>query len=128
MDDDDLLTAQEMSRQCLCLGAQRRGRQLARRYDAALRPVGLTSGQFSILASLNQPEPVPLTRLAEILGLDRTTLTRNLRALDEGGLVRSQAGDGDRRLRQLALTGAGRDKLRAAMPFWRAAQEKAQTG
>lgn len=127
MDAVDLISAQEMSRQCRCLAAQRQARKLARTYDAALKPVQLTSGQFSILASLNQPEPVPLTRLADILGLERTTLTRNLGALERGGFVASRADESDRRVRQLALTVSGRAKLAAAMPLWRAAQGAAQS-
>lgn len=113
-----------MARSCRCLEAQRRARLLARRYDAALRPVGLTSGQFAILAALNQAEPLPLGMLADRLGLERTTLTRNLGALVEAGLIGSAPGSSDRRLRSLLLTAAGKDKLRAAMPLWREVQQE----
>ena len=123
MMQDDLIEPRDMLRECRCLNAQREARQLARRYDAALKPVGLTSGQFAILASLNQPEPTPLSRVAEALGLERTTLTRNLQPLEDAKLVGTAPGSSDRRMRHLLLTAAGRDRLRMAMPLWREAQQ-----
>ena len=59
---------------CLCLHAQRAARALARRFDEALRPVGLTSGQFSLLMSLNRPEPPTMGQVSALLAMDRTTL------------------------------------------------------
>ena len=64
---------------CLCLHAQRAARALARRFDAALRPVGLTSGQFSLLMALNRPEPSAMGPVAALLAVDRTTLTAALK-------------------------------------------------
>lgn len=124
--DDQLVSPEEMSRSCLCLNAQRRARRIARHYDAAFRGLGLTSGQFTILAALNGPEPIGLGVLAELLGLERTTLTRNLAALEQAGLVANVPAEHDRRLRMLELTSAGRARLRMAMPVWREAQETAQ--
>ena len=63
---------------CLCLAAQRAARALARRFDEALRSVGLTSGQYSLLMSLNRPAPPSLGTVASLLVMDRTTLTANL--------------------------------------------------
>ncbi len=120
-----LLTPQQMKLECLCLNTQRTARAMARHYDAALRPLGLTSGQFAILAALNQDVPVSIGGLADGLGLERTTLTRNLTPLESAGLVRSDADDGDRRVRMLALTQQGRSTLAQAMPLWRAAQTEA---
>lgn len=116
-----LLTPRQISTDCICLNTQRAARAVARRYDAAFRPINLSSGQFSILAALNQDGSVSMSTLAEILGLERTTLTRNLRPLVEAGLVRSESG-GDKRVRAIALTKSGRDKLALAMPLWAAAQ------
>ena len=59
---------------CLCLSVQRAARALARRFDAALKPYGLTNGQFSILMSLNRPEPPRISDLAPFLALDRTAI------------------------------------------------------
>ena len=68
---------------CLCLHVQRAARALARRYDDALRPLGLTSGQFSLLMSLNRPEPPTMSSVANLLAMDRTTLTAALKPLIE---------------------------------------------
>ncbi|MBY0304258.1 MAG: MarR family transcriptional regulator [Sphingomonas sp.] len=122
MSETKFLTPQQMGAACLCLNTQRAARAVARRYDAAFRPIGITSGQFSILAGLNQAAPVNIGTLADALGLERTTLTRNLAPLERAGLIQSTAADGDKRVRGLTLTSKGRDKLSVAMPFWSAIQ------
>ncbi len=72
---------------CLCLHVQRAARALARRFDEALRPVGLTSGQFSLLMALNRPAPPTIGSVAGLLAMDRTTLTAALKPLERRGLV-----------------------------------------
>src|SRR6478736_3344269 len=72
---------------CLCLHVQRAARALARRFDEALRPVGLTNGQFSLLMSLNRPEPPPMGPVANLLAMDQTTLTAALKPLERRGWV-----------------------------------------
>lgn len=114
-------TTIEVRNTCLCLHVQRAARVLARRFDEALRPVGLTSGQFSLMMALNRPEPPALGSVARLLGMDRTTLTAALKPLERAGLVESAADPGDRRSRLLRLTGAGKARLAAALPVWRAA-------
>jgi DNA-binding MarR family transcriptional regulator len=104
---------------CLCLAAQRAARTLARRFDEALRPAGLTSGQFSLLMSLNQPQPPSIGAVAGLLAMDRTTLTANLKPLERCGLVTTTIDPGDRRGRLVSLTKAGRAVLRSAVPIWR---------
>jgi DNA-binding MarR family transcriptional regulator len=104
---------------CLCFAAQRAARALARRFDEALAPLGLTSGQFSLLTSLNQPKPPSIGRVAALLVMDRTTLTANLKPLERRGLVKIDVDAADRRGRRLVLTKAGRLLLRTAMPTWR---------
>jgi DNA-binding MarR family transcriptional regulator len=103
---------------CLCLAAQRAARALARRFDEALKPVGLTSGQFSLLMSLNRPEPPSIGSVAALLAMDRTTLTANLKPLEREGLLTVSVDPADRRGRRLALTEAGRAVLAAAVPIW----------
>src|SRR5690606_30297696 len=76
---------------CLCLHAQRAARALARRFDDALRPLGLTNGQFSLLMALNRPEPPPMGPVATVLAMDRTTLTAALKPLERRGLVAVEA-------------------------------------
>ncbi|MDI1284512.1 MAG: MarR family transcriptional regulator [Reyranella sp.] len=103
---------------CLCFAAQRAARALARRFDEALAPFGLTSGQFSLLTSLNQPKPPSIGSIASLLVMDRTTLTANLKPLERRGLVRISVDPADRRARRLTLTTAGRRILRSAMATW----------
>src|SRR6185503_8559429 len=103
---------------CLCLHLQRAARAVARRFDEALRPLGLTSGQFSLLMALNRPEPPAIGRVAAVLAMDRTTLTANLKPLERHGLVDIRVDAADRRSRRLVLTAAGRTLLTAALPVW----------
>jgi DNA-binding MarR family transcriptional regulator len=109
---------------CLCLAAQRAARTLARRFDEALRPAGLTSGQFSLLMSLNQPQPPSIGAVAGLLAMDRTTLTANLKPLERRGLVTTTIDPADRRGRLVSLTKAGKTVLRAAVPIWRRAHKE----
>ena len=103
---------------CLCLHMQRAARALARLFDEALRPLGLTNQQFSLLTSLNRPEPPPIGPVASLLGMDRTTLTAALKPLQRRGLVTISPGDKDRRSRLLAITPEGLALLAEAMPIW----------
>src|ERR1700740_752977 len=104
---------------CLCLYVQRAARALARRFDEALRPVGLTNGQFSLLMSLNRPEPPPMGPVAQLLAMDRTTLTAALKPLERRGLVAVEVDPKDKRSRLLRLTDVGRELLSTALPIWR---------
>lgn len=125
---ESLPRAPEIFGACHCLAVQRAARTLARRYDEALRPLGITSHQFSILSALLQDQPAPLTALAQWLGLDRTTLTRNLAPLEAQGLIETCADARDRRVRGLTLTTAGRQRLGEALPLWRGAQAATEAG
>ena len=104
---------------CLCLHVQRAARALARRFDDAMRPLGLTHGQFSLMMSLNRPEPPGMAAVASLLGMDRTTLTAVLKALQRRGLVKVTADPADGRARLLTLTAKGRRLLARAVPVWR---------
>ena len=112
---------------CLCLHVQRAARALARRFDEALRPFELTSGQFSLLMSLNRPEPPTMGAVAELLAMDRTTLTANLKPLARRGLAEIRVDPADRRSRRLALTPEGCARLAAAVPAWRRAHSELET-
>jgi DNA-binding MarR family transcriptional regulator len=103
---------------CLCLHVQRAARVLARRFDEALRPIGLTNGQFSLLMSLNRPEPPGIASVATLLAMDRTTLTAALKPLERRGLVKVAKDPSDRRSRRLSLTPEGIALLASAMPIW----------
>jgi len=103
---------------CLCLHVQRAARALARRFDEALRPIGLTNGQFSLMMSLNRPEPPGMASVAALLAMDRTTLTAALKPLERRGLVIVSKDPSDRRSRRLSLTTEGRKLLASAVPVW----------
>jgi len=104
---------------CLCLHLQRAARALARRFDEALRPLGLTSGQYSMMMSLNRPEQPGIGSIASMLSMDRTTLTAALKPLQRRGLVAVMVDADDGRSRRLKLTRAGRALLARAVPVWR---------
>lgn len=113
-----------LCRQCHCLAARRAARAITRHYEAGLRRHGLRATQFSILAALALGGPKPLMRLAQVLGLERTTLTRAAALLARAGWIRTEE-SADGRERRLRLTASGRRKLEAAYPAWKAAQESA---
>jgi len=98
---------------------QRAARALARRFDDALRPIALTNGQFSLMMSLNRPEPPDMGAVASLLGMDRTTLTAALKPLQRRRLLTITVNPADRRSRILALTPRGRELLARAVPAWR---------
>jgi DNA-binding MarR family transcriptional regulator len=104
---------------CLCLHVQRAARVLARRFDDALRSLGLTNGQFSLLMSLNRPEPPDMAAVASLLAMDRTTLTAALKPLQRRCLLKITANPADRRGRLMTLTPKGRRLLARAVPVWK---------
>lgn len=104
---------------CLCLHVQRAARALARKFDEALRPLDLTNGQFSLLMSLNRPEPPGMGPVAHLLAMDRTTLTAALKPLEKRGLVTIMTDAKDKRLRRMKLTPAGHALLSTAVPVWK---------
>lgn len=109
---------------CICLHVQRAARALARRFDAILAPHGLTNGQFSLLMSLNRPDPPGMGSVAALLAMDRTTLTAALKPLQRRGLVEILVDPADKRSRRLLLTPAGQAILAAALPLWCEAHER----
>lgn len=115
----DLWTTTE----CLCLAARRKARALTRAFDERLRPHGLRSTQFSVLAALALAGPNPVGDLAELLGLERSSLSRAAGHLEGRGWVATVPAE-DARVRQLSLTAAGRAKLEEAYPSWAAVQER----
>lgn len=104
---------------CLCLHAQRAARTLSRIFDEAFQPVGITSGQFSLLNALNRPDPPKVGSVAQLLAMDRTTLTAALKPLERDGLVTIKVDPDDRRSRLLHLTETGQKVLASAVPIWR---------
>jgi len=107
--------------ECTAQRLRRATRTIGRIFDQALAPSGLRETQFSLLIALSLFGEAPLLRVAEELGLDRTTLTRNLQPLERAGLVSSSPGK-DQRVRLLRLTTAGQRALQRAYPLWEEAQ------
>jgi DNA-binding MarR family transcriptional regulator len=112
---------------CTCANLRRAMRAVTQAYDAALAPTGLRATQFTVLAALSLSGDVPLGRLAKALGMDRTTLTRNLRPLSDRGLV-EDVREGDQRVRLVRLTASGRALLEDARPLWERVQERTVGG
>jgi len=108
---------------CLCLASRRAARAITRRFDTALRPHGIKATQFTLLAALALKGPQPIGALAEFIGLDRTTLTRNLAVAAEQSLVRIDSGE-DARARVASITTRGRQTLRRAFLAWRETQRE----
>ena len=108
--------------ECRCLAARRQARAITRHFEAGLRPHGLRATQFSILAALALAGTLPMGELAELLGLERTTLTRAATLLERHGWLRAEPSR-DGRERPLRLTPSGRRKLEAAYPAWKTAQD-----
>jgi DNA-binding MarR family transcriptional regulator len=112
----------EVEATCLCLSARKMARALTHRYETFLHPSGLRITQFNLLVAIALAQNMPLTRLAEVLAMDRTTLARNLKPLESQNLVTVEASKEDRRVRVIALTEQGRHILQDALPRWRQAQ------
>jgi DNA-binding MarR family transcriptional regulator len=117
---------------CLCLHLQRAARAMARRFDEALKPAGITNGQFSLLMSLNRPNlpgvpPATMGSVAQLLGMDRTTLTAAVKTLERRKLLKVQPSPNDKRTRLLVLTPEGRETLANAVPIWTATHAEVES-
>jgi DNA-binding MarR family transcriptional regulator len=118
---------------CTCLRLRRAARRVTQIYDRLLEPAGLTVNQFSLLAQLygasrSRRDGLPIGALADRLGMDPTTLNRNLKPLEAQALVKDAADPADRRVRSILITTKGLAKLRKAVPFWRRAQAQVEEG
>ncbi len=110
---------------CLCLASRRAARTLTRAYDREMRSHGIRATQFTTLVMLLLRGPTTIGDLAEALGMERTTLSRNLDVLEGRGWIVLRPGDEDARVRIATVTRSGRKRVEEAMPAWRAAQAKA---
>src|ERR1700731_1011294 len=110
--------------ECTCLAVRQAARHITQFYDQYLMPVGLRTTQYSILAKLKRLGPMTINALADELVMDRTTLGRNILPLEREGLLSITPGRTDRRSKELRLTDAGVERLRAARQGWREAQTR----
>jgi DNA-binding MarR family transcriptional regulator len=107
---------------CMCANIRRTARAITQRYDEALRPLGLTITQFTVLKALSLVGDITQGRLGEILAMDSTTLTRTLGIMNREGWISKVYGT-DRRERRLRLTGVGKSEFNRAVPQWQKSQE-----
>ena len=121
--DLPLSVTHEVRDRCFCLHVRRAARSLGRFFDDAMKPAGITNGQFSLLMALNRPDRPRLGDLVQVLGMDRTTLTAALKPLERRGLVHAVADESDGRVRRLMLTDTGHETLLKALPIWRACHD-----
>jgi DNA-binding MarR family transcriptional regulator len=110
---------------CLCLASRRAARRITRAFDRELRPHGMRATQFTVLAMLSLCGAMTIGKLAEALGAERTTLTRNLALIEDASWVRIQPAEKDARSRVVAVTDQGRAAVVNAFPAWRRAQNRA---
>jgi DNA-binding MarR family transcriptional regulator len=113
---------QDVLRSCACHKVRMAARAVTRSYDEMLRPTGLRATQIALLVAVATGEASSIAALAQVLGMDRSTLTRNLGPLESEGLV-AIGEEGWRRSRSLEITRKGRTRLSEALPLWKRAQD-----
>ena len=109
--------------ECLCLASRRAARRITRTFDRELRPYGLRTTQFTILVMLSLRGATSIGELAESLGAERTTFTRNLALIEKAGWVEIEPAEDDARSRIVTVTERGRATVEKAFSGWRKAQE-----
>src|SRR5262245_27834953 len=120
---DAMVTEREVIENCVWHRTRMAARAVTRLYDDALRSVGLRATQLAVLVAAGADDVVSITALAKFMGMDRSTLTRNLAPLEREGLIRV-GNEGWRRSRTVEITKQGRSRLREALPLWQKTQER----
>lgn len=121
--ESEIAGAGRVAWRCTCFNVRRASRAVSQVYDDALAPTGLRINQFSLLGAIETTGPTPVSDLARLLELDRTTLTRNLKTLQKSGLIDISPGR-DKRERLVSATPQGIHIMARAKPLWRAAQDR----
>ncbi len=117
----DMNLARDMGRTCVCFNMRKTTRFITQFYDRSLRPTGLRVTQMTLMTAIRVLGPTSFKRLSEAVGMDQTTLSRNVSLLEKKGLVETEAGE-DHRWRKISLTQSGHEALKQAYPLWKAAQ------
>ena len=120
-----MTTERDIVESCVCHKVRMAARAVTRAYDAALRPVGLRATQFAVLVAVAIEGAVSITALAQALGMERSTLTRNVRPLVKDGLL-VVGREGWHRSRTVEITEQGRARVRETVPLWERAQARLQ--
>jgi DNA-binding MarR family transcriptional regulator len=123
----EIAECKEIGRTCACYKVRKAARAVTKLYEEMLRPIGLRATQFSLLMATRVMGPVTVVKLAQVMVMDRTTLTRNLQILEARGLITVKPGE-DRREREVNLTVVGMELLTKAVPLWEEAQERVRKG
>lgn len=108
---------------CACFNSRKLARAITRYFDNKIKQAGINGTQFSLLAAVNYSQPVTVNELAELLAMDRTTLSRNVNVLEKDGLCESSPSEDDKRQREIKLTKRGKRTLEEAYPLWKEAQQ-----
>ncbi|MBS2008433.1 MAG: winged helix-turn-helix transcriptional regulator [Cyanobacteria bacterium SZAS TMP-1] len=119
----DLSKCAQIGANCTCFSLRKASRAITQRYDQSLSPLGITASQFSLLNAAALASGLPISELADILVMDRTTLSRNLKPLVENGYIGMKEGQ-DKRVRSIELTQQGKAILLKAIPIWEDLQEE----
>lgn len=130
---NDIIKVNELSRHEIAKGSECTGFNLKRAtravqslFDEAFKSVGLEGTQYTVLSHIYVSEPISLTKLADLMGVDRTTLARNLAPLEKKGFVEIKTGS-DKRARLINTTDLGKEVLSKALPIWNETQERIKT-
>ena len=123
MDLNDKKQRWEIGRTCACFNLRRAARLVTQRFERAFKDTGVTASQFSVLMAAYNEEGLLLTRMAKLLGMDRTSLTRNLNVMERRELIEVVKGE-DKRERRIKVTEEGRTLLEQSLPLWQKAQEE----
>ncbi len=123
MDLKDPNIRREIGMSCACFNLRRAARLVTQRFERIFRESGITANQFSILMAVYNREAILMTRLAGILGMERTTLSRNVSLLCKVGMIVTETGS-DKRERRVAITPKGISLLEKTLPLWQRAQNE----
>lgn len=121
----DKIMIRDITGRCTAVRTLSAARAVARRYDAALRPAGITITQFTLLSAIAHTRPGSITEIADRLSIERTSLTRGAKLLEASGLIERDA-EGAARKRALRITDKGLACIRKAYPLWQVVQEQTE--
>ena len=113
----------ESCARCTCFNLRKASRVITQLFDRAMKPYGLRGTQFSILAVLSAAGPETITRISDILEMDRTTLTRNLKPMEKTDMIRLVQGE-DPRSKKVLITPKGRKTFVSVFPLWEKTQNR----
>jgi DNA-binding MarR family transcriptional regulator len=120
----DLKRCRQIGETCVLFNLRKASRAITQLYEEIMKPSGLLPTQFTVLVAIRYRGPIVISGLAEVLAMDRTTLTRNLKPLEREGLVAVVSGRHDRRSREVSLSDKGLKQLEQALPLWQEAQNR----